>query len=324
MPGVAHLWNVGLGELLQHVLTDEPAVGDLHCWKPPLLAELGDGHVAGRQPGRSFCGRCVRLEEVVHNAIVNPSITLPEVNDTTDVTITLTVTDNDNQQSSDDVIITINNVLIPPIAEAGPETDFVAEDSTYILDGSVSSDPNGNIISYLWSSESPEIVFIDPNSSVASFIAPLVDADTDFTITLTVTDNDNQQASDNIIVTVQNVVLGVPEANAGPDATINEGDTVILDGTGSSDEPPGEVVSYNWSSPPEITLDDSTSSTPSFTAPLIDLSQISYSFTLTVTDDEGQESNPDNVVITILNVLISPVSNAGEDVAVNELLTVQD
>ena len=258
-----------------------------------------------------------------NNAIVNPSITLPEVNDTTDVTITLTVTDNDNQSSSDDVIITINNVLIPPIAEAGPETDFVAEDSTYTLDGSVSTDPNGNIISYLWSSESSEIIFNDPNSSVSSFTAPLVDVDTDFTITLTVTDNDNQQASDNIIITVQNVVLGVPEANAGPDVTINEGDTVMLNGTGSLDEPPGEIVSFNWSSPPEITLDDSTSSTPSFTAPLIDLSQISYSFTLTVTDDEGQESNPDNVVITILNVLIPPVSNAGEDVAVNELLTVQ-
>ena len=111
------------------------------------------------------------------NANVNSSITLPEVDDTTDVTITLTVTDNDNQQSSDDVIITINNVLIPPIAEAGPETDFVAEDSTYILDGSVSSDPNGNIISYLWSSESPEIVFINPNSSVASFICLLYTSD---------------------------------------------------------------------------------------------------------------------------------------------------
>jgi len=258
-----------------------------------------------------------------NNAIVNPNITLPEVSDTTDVTITLTVTDNDNQQATDDVVITVNNVLIPPIADAGPATDFVSEDSTYTLDGSVSSDPNGNIISYLWSSESPEIVFSGPNSSVASFIAPLVDVDTDFTITLTVTDNDNQQASDNIIITVQNVVLGVPEANAGPDATVNEGDTVVLDGTGSSDESPGEVVSYNWTSPTDITLDNSSSASPSFTAPLIDIPQVSYSFTLTVTDDEGQVSNPDNVSITILNVLIPPVADAGENVVANELLTVQ-
>ena len=36
-----------------------------------------------------------------------------------------------------------------------------------------------------------------------------------------------------------------PVANAGPDQTVNEGDTVTLNGTGSFDSN-GEIVSYAW------------------------------------------------------------------------------
>ena len=38
-----------------------------------------------------------------------------------------------------------------------------------------------------------------------------------------------------------------PIADAGLDQVINEGElTVILDGSGSSDEPPGMLVAYAW------------------------------------------------------------------------------
>tara|TARA_B100001123_G_C15340620_1_gene1034697 strand:- start:18 stop:7340 length:7323 start_codon:yes stop_codon:yes gene_type:complete len=255
------------------------------------------------------------------NSSVAPTVLLPEVSDTTEAVITLTVVDNDGQESSDNLIITINNVLIAPVANAGSD-GTIDEELIFTLDGSGSYDPNGTIESYLWTAP-PEIIFDDPTTVSPSFTAPEVDEHTEFTISLTVVDNDGQTASDDVVITVNNLISGVPVADAGIDQAINEGLTVTLDGTSSADEPPGQIVSYNWTSPPEITLVNPDSSMPSFSAPLIDLSQVSYSFSLTVIDNEGQESPADNVVITIMNVLIAPVADAGEDVVVNELVTVQ-
>ena len=45
--GVAHLGDVGLGELLQHIPGNEPSVSNLHGREFPVLAELGDCDVLG-------------------------------------------------------------------------------------------------------------------------------------------------------------------------------------------------------------------------------------------------------------------------------------
>jgi hypothetical protein len=49
---MAHLGDVGLGELLQHVLTDEPTVGNLHGRESSGLAKLGDSNVLCAKPFR--------------------------------------------------------------------------------------------------------------------------------------------------------------------------------------------------------------------------------------------------------------------------------
>lgn len=89
-----------------------------------------------------------------------------------------------------------------------------------------------------------------------------------------------------------------PVASAGLDQiNIVAGATVSLNGTGSSDDI--TIASYAWTSPIGITLSDSTSATPTFTAPVENNDQILV-FTLTVTDDEGLVSTPDSVNISIL------------------------
>jgi hypothetical protein len=92
-----------------------------------------------------------------------------------------------------------------------------------------------------------------------------------------------------------------PTADAGPDQTVNEGDTVTLDGSSSSDPDDG-IASYLWTrtAGPSISLSDPTSSKPSFIAP----SGGTLQFELKVTDKGGLTST-DTIIITITASVIS-------------------
>ena len=100
-----------------------------------------------------------------------------------------------------------------------------------------------------------------------------------------------------------------PTAHAGPDqdftlpvgqATID----VVLDGTASND-PDGTVVSYVWTGTP----DPDDASTTAVTLPVG-----THIFTLVVTDNDGAQSDPDTVTITIGETPNNPpVAHAGTD-----------
>ena len=108
-----------------------------------------------------------------------------------------------------------------------------------------------------------------------------------------------------------------PIADAGPDQTVDEGDLVALDGTGSSD-PQGDPLTYGWSqvAGPAVVLDDATSATPSFTAPFVSANE-TLTFELVV-DDGTEVSEPDTVDVTVVNANNPPVSDAGEDSTIKE------
>jgi hypothetical protein len=112
-----------------------------------------------------------------------------------------------------------------------------------------------------------------------------------------------------------------PTANAGSDQTVNEGDTVSLDGSGSSD-PDGTVESYSWTQTAgtQVTLDDASSATPSFTAPDVGADGETLTLELTVTDNDGATSTADTVNVEVSNVIVNqePTANAGSDQTVNE------
>jgi len=112
-----------------------------------------------------------------------------------------------------------------------------------------------------------------------------------------------------------------PTANAGTDQTVNEGDTVTLDGSSSSDPDDG-ISSYLWTRTdgPSINLSDPASSKPSFTAP----SGGTLQFELKVTDKGGLTAI-DTVTITIITPVISdgdvaPLGNRDGTVNVGDAL----
>ncbi|MCF7911156.1 MAG: tandem-95 repeat protein, partial [Candidatus Cloacimonetes bacterium] len=106
-----------------------------------------------------------------------------------------------------------------------------------------------------------------------------------------------------------------PVANAGEDQEVYEGDIVVLDGTGSYD-PEGEEVTYLWTAPAGIVLDDVTSATPVFTAPLV-VNDTTYTIQLVVNDGE-LDSEVDEVIITVQNSTLEDAVITVADAVANE------
>lgn len=113
-------------------------------------------------------------------------------------------------------------------------------------------------------------------------------------------------------------IAGSPTANAGPSRKITTGQTVTLDGTGSSDAN-GTIISYNWEqvgSPfgfVPVTITNANSATPSVTL------QESSAFKLTVVDDQGLIQT-DSVIIYVFDPLAveNNIANAGSNQTVSE------
>ncbi|MCA1634041.1 MAG: immunoglobulin domain-containing protein [Acidobacteria bacterium] len=104
-----------------------------------------------------------------------------------------------------------------------------------------------------------------------------------------------------------------PTANAGPDQPIHVGQTVALDGSGSSDDNTAtENLVFAWTlvTRPDgsaATLAGADSMSPSFVADMPG----EYGASLTVTDADGLSSDRDTVAVSSLNA--APVANAGVD-----------
>jgi predicted secreted protein len=174
----------------------------------------------------------------------------------------------DSATSASTTLIVTEPPNQPPTADAGTD-QTVAEGSTVNLDGSSSSDPDGDSLSYSWEQTAGEAVTLDgADTATPSFTAPSVSSSgATLTFQLTVDDGNDGTDIDSVDIVVENSNQP-PTADAGSDASANEGDLVTLDGSASSD-PDGTVASYSWTQTAgtSVTLSDANSATPSFTAP---------------------------------------------------------
>jgi hypothetical protein len=248
-----------------------------------------------------------------------PTFTAPEVTVNTSYTISLVVNDGLADSPADQVVITVKNVLNgTPVADAGPD-QAVNEGATVSLDGSASSDPDGDPLTYKWTAPAG-IVLSSDTEAKPTFIAPEVTVNTSYTISLVVNDGKTDSPADQVVITVKNIPNGIPVADAGPDQAVNEGATVSLDGSASSD-PDGDPLTYKWTAPAGIVLSSDTEAKPTFIAPEV---TVNTSYTISLVVNDGKTDSPANqVVITVKNVLNgTPVADAGPDQAVNEGATV--
>ncbi|CAN2039968.1 exported hypothetical protein [Candidatus Magnetomoraceae bacterium gMMP-15] len=222
------------------------------------------------------------------------------------LTFQLTVTDSNDSSNSDNCTVTVSNAQ--PFVDAGSD-QTVTEETTVILDGSQSSDPDtGDTLTYEWTQRSPDSPIVSlatPNEQSTTFTAPVVGQDgLTLTFQLTVTDSSGLTSTDTCTVTVTNPTNvppndnAAPVANAGSDQAVMESETVTLNGSASSDAD-GDIDKYEWKqkSGTLVTLSNALTASPTFVAPAIS-SAVTLVFELTVTDNEGLQAT-DSVSVKI-------------------------
>ena len=224
-------------------------------------------------------------------AMQNTSFTAPStgISEDIEIILRLTVTDDDNATGIDDIAIIVNTTNQAPVTNAGID-QTVVEQSTVTLDGSASTDSDGTIDLIDWSQVSgPTVAIVSPMAITTTFVAPSVSEVTVLVFQLSVADDRMGNSLDTVSITVNPdpALNAAPTANAGSDITTSSAVASSLDGSASVDVD-GSIASYAWTQTAgaAIALSGANTATPSFTAPTV-TADTTYSFELTVTDNEG-------------------------------------
>ncbi|GIL23255.1 MAG: hypothetical protein BroJett042_17680 [Bacteroidota bacterium] len=227
----------------------------------------------------------------------------------------LEVTDDDGATATDQVTVTVNPAAVnqPPVVDAGTDRVVFLPTNSVQLAGTA-TDADGTIASVLWTKVSGPAgtTFINDTG-----LLPTINGLTEgvFIFRLTATDDKGATAFDEVQVTVNAATVNQPPtANAGSDKTIKlPTNSTTLPGLGL--DPDGTIASYAWTkiSGPTVVLANQNTNTLS----LSNMVDGTYTFQLTVTDNDG-DTGSDQVTVLVLPADINtpPVANAGPDVNV--------
>ena len=153
-----------------------------------------------------------------------------------------------------------------PTASAGTD-QTVAGGEVVALDGSASSDPDGDALDFAWTQTAgTNVTLTGADTDSPTFTTPNQAGALAFQ--LTVDDGNGGTDTDTVTVNV-NVEDGnqAPVADAGDDQTVEGGASVTLDGSGSSAD--GNDLTFTWTQTAgtDVTLSNADTVSPSFTAP---------------------------------------------------------
>ena len=216
--------------------------------------------------------------------------------------ITLTVRDEAGNSAQDVIKVTVED-KVPPVAVIG-EDHIIDQHTTLLLSGLNSTD-NWRIDLWNWTVTSPDLATAFYNTSEISHIFHQAGV---HTVTLRVTDAAGLWNTTVIKVTVLDTTD--PVAVLGNDNTVDQYDTLRLDGTASSDNV--GVVNWTW-----------TITGPGMDAVLHGPLQDhvfpdagAFNVTLTVTDDAGNHASA-TFTVTVRDIT-APLADAGADITVDE------
>ncbi|MGA1824073.1 MAG: PKD domain-containing protein, partial [bacterium] len=223
--------------------------------------------------------------------------------------ISLVVNNGTDDSAPDTVIVkTRQEVINPPIADAGPDQEAICLNTKVTLDGSGSHDPDGDALTYEWSFKSkPDDSGATLENSTSVNPSFTTDIEGTYELELIVSDGVLDSDPDSVTITAGNCK---PVANAGEDQEVDVNTVFTLDGSGSYD-PDGDALTYNWTikekpDGSEVELDDKNVVNPKFTPDLAG----EYIIELIV-NDGAQDSDPD--LVTVIAGNRPPIANAGPD-----------
>lgn len=210
----------------------------------------------------------------------------------------LIVGDGELDSTEDRMTVVAAEANAAPVADAGRDVNAMTG-TLVTLDGSASSDANGDPLTYQWRfvsrPDGSTTALVDATTASPSFTP---DLDGTYVVELVVNDGELDSAGDRVQI-VAETVNNAPVADAGPNQTVYTGNRVELDGSGSYD-PEDDALSYTWSTSSlptgsAVTLVDPTTVRPSLTPDQAG----DYVIKLTVNDGE-KTSQEDTVRITAL------------------------
>ncbi|MCX7099396.1 MAG: hypothetical protein NTV43_15985 [Methylococcales bacterium] len=231
------------------------------------------------------------------------------------------------------------SVFITPAAEAAKPVVVIGkilpvnEKTSVTLNGSASSDKDGDKLTYKWEqinikSGTTPVVIANATAATASFVAPAIAKTTKVTLPVTLTFqlsvSDATATTKKTVLVKVNPVNQLPVANAGPNQTVtwtSAGTGVALDASKSTDD--GQIISYKWvlltktaqlPKGAKFKLTSATAAKSSFTLTSPDQSKpVTLEFQVQVTDND-KKLVKDTVSITVQQIL-PPVANAGSDLS---------
>ena len=174
-----------------------------------------------------------------------------------------------------------------------PDNTTLTTATEITLNGSDSSDPDGDTLTYEWSQPSGQSIDLSSTNTASTTFTAANPGTYAFTLTV-----DDGSLTDSDEVTLEIVQADSAPSNRAPTAsisvspdpdstTLTTATEITLNGSDSSD-PDGDTLTYEWSQPSNQSIDLSSTSTATttFTA----AAPGTYTFTLTVNDDEFDHS----------------------------------
>jgi hypothetical protein len=197
--------------------------------------------------------------------------------------------------------LTIINLL--PVANAGPDQTVVVG-QTVQLDGSRSSDADGDLLTFRWA------LTTRPAGSQATLANPTtvnpafgVDQPGTYVVQLIVNDGLADSTPAAVTITTMN---SRPVANAGPDQTVFVGQTVQLDGSRSSDAD-GDLLTFRWALTTRPPGSQATLANPTLVNPTFVVDQLGTYGAQLIVNDGAFDSLPATVTLAGES---RPVANA--------------
>ena len=188
-------------------------------------------------------------------------------------------------------------ILCEPVAnrapEAGPTSQQTVQSGTTVtLDGSGSSDPDGDSLTYSWAQRNPtaanRIIFNTTDEVTTTFIVPNTTGR--LNIDFKVTDPGGLEGFALMTIVIGNATNAVPVVNAGGAQTVIENTMVTLAGSATDSDSDDNTLTYQWAQiggTPTVVLTNADMATATFTAPNGLTNDAMLTFSLTATDTGG-------------------------------------